>query len=205
MTKSEEKKVNKKKKTMAEKKKEQYSNDFFMLTMLLSVTAVLSTALKAYEFNLFNQTLVFSFLVFPFIIFISNYITKRHTFKESLFSIVISSLMMIAFLLLIDNLTNQRADILEIFGYLVSYFGSMFINLVIYYYIITNMTPKSIMIGLNYMFTIVLNSFLHLLFFNDLILSDSLWIQFTISIVVQFVISIFLVFIDRKIERGVEI
>ena len=90
MTKSEEKKVNKKKKTMAEKKKEQYSNDFFMLTMLLSVTAVLSTALKAYEFNLFNQTLVFSFLVFPFIIFISNYITKRHTFKESLFSIVIS-------------------------------------------------------------------------------------------------------------------
>ena len=38
-----------------------------------------------------------------------------------------------------------------------------------------------------------------------MILSDNLWIQFIISSVIQFIISVFLIYIDRKIERGVEL
>lgn len=203
MTKKEEKKVVRKRKT-TKKKKEEFSNDSFMLTMLLTVTCLLLTSLKAYQFTLFDQTLTFSVLILPIVIFISNYITKKEGFKNSLYSIIISSLMVVAFLLLIENLTNQKANVLEIFGYSLSCFVSLFINLSIYYYILINMSYKSIMIGLNYMFTIVLNSFIHLLFFNELVLTNSFWGQFTIAIIIQFILSIILICFDRKIERGIE-
>ena len=134
-----------------------------------------------------------------------NYITKKYGFKNSLFSIGVSTLVIVAFILLIDNLTNRQASITEISGFVVTYFGSMFINLLIYYYIILNMTSKSIMIGLNYLFTLVLNSFLYLLFFHELVLSSSLWMELTISFIIQFIISIGLIYCDRKIERGVNI
>ena len=67
------------------------------------------------------------------------------------------------------------------------------------------MTSKSIMIGLNYLFTLVLNSFLYLLFFHELVLSSSLLRELTISFIIQFIISIGLIYCDRKIERGVNI
>lgn len=197
------KKTKNKRSVKSRKSIEKYNNDIFMLSMLLSVTCVLAVALKTYQFTIFGNTLTFSLFIVPFIIFISNYITKKYGFKNSLFSIVVSTLMIVAFLLLIDNLTNRQASIMEIGGFIVIYFGSMFVNLLIYYYIILNMTSQSIMIGLNYLFTLVLNSFLYLLFFHNLVLSNSLWIELTLSFIIEFIISIGLIYCDRKIERGV--
>lgn len=182
---------------------EKYNNDILMFSILLSVVCILAVSLKSYHFTLFGNNLPFSLLIVPFTIFISNYITKKYGFKNSLFSIGVSTLVIVAFILLIDNLTNRQASIVEISGFVVTYFGSMFINLLIYYYIILNMTSKSIMIGLNYLFTLVLNSFLYLLFFHELVLSNSLWMELTISFIIQFIISVGLIYCDRKIERGV--
>lgn len=184
---------------------EKYNNDVFMFSILLSVICILAVSLKSYQFTVLGNTLPFSLFVVPFIIFISNYITKKFGFKNSLFSICISSLIIIAFLLLIYNLTNREASIFEMFGLTVTYFGSLFVNLLIYYYVIFNMTSKSIMIGLNYVFICFLNSFLYLLFFHEMVLSNSLWMQLTISFIIQFIISIGLIYCDRKIERGVNI
>lgn len=184
---------------------EKYNNDVFMFSILLSVICILAVSLKSYQFTVLGNTLPFSLFVVPFIIFISNYITKKFGFKNSLFSICVSSLMIIAFLLLIYNLTNREASIFEMFGLTVTYFGSLFVNLLIYYYVIFNMTSKSIMIGLNYVFICFLNSFLYLLFFHEMVLSNSLWMQLTISFIIQFIISIGLIYRDRKIERGVNI
>lgn len=202
-TKKSTKKTKNKRSVKSRKSIEKYNNDIFMLSMLLSVTCVLAVALKTYQFTIFGNTLTFSLFIVPFIIFISNYITKKYGFKNSLFSTVVSTLMIVAFLLLIDNLTNRQASIMEIGGFIVIYFGSMFVNLLIYYYIILNMTFQSIMIGLNYLFTLVLNSFLYLLFFHNLVLSNSLWIELTLSFIIEFIISIGLIYCDRKIERGV--
>lgn len=202
-TKKSTKKTKNKRSVKSRKSIEKYNNDIFMLSMLLSVTCVLAVALKTYQFTIFGSTLTFSLFIVPFIIFISNYITKKYGFKNSLFSTVVSTLMIVAFLLLIDNLTNRQASIMEIGGFIVIYFGSMFVNLLIYYYIILNMTFQSIMIGLNYLFTLVLNSFLYLLFFHNLVLSNSLWIELTLSFIIEFIISIGLIYCDRKIERGV--
>lgn len=182
---------------------ERKNNDYFMFTMLLSVICVLAVTLKDYSFTLFNTTLTVSLLIVPIIIFVSNYITKKYGFKHSLLAIVISSLMIVAFLLLMENLLNQAANISKILGCAGSYFISFVVNLAIYYYIILNMTSQNIMIGLNYMFTIVLNSFLYLVFFHKMILSNSLWKEFTVAIIIQFLISTIFVYFDRKIERGI--
>lgn len=196
------------KKTVIKRKdsiRRQRENDAFMLSMLLSVTCLLATSLKLYQFTLFHQPLSFSLLIIPIVVFISNYITKKYGFKDSLNGIIISSLMLIAFLILIKDLTNQQIDFIELLENFVTYFISLFINLSIYYYIISNMLSNHIMIGLTYMFTMVLNSFLYLLFFHGLVVSNNFWLEFTISIVIQFIISFVLVFFDTKIKRGTEI
>ena len=66
------------------------------------------------------------------------------------------------------------------------------------------MTTKITIIGLNYLFIIILNSFLYLLFFHDLVLTDSFSIEYSISIIIQFILSIILVYFDTKIKRGIE-
>ena len=181
-------------------KKEQFNDDAFWLTMLLSVTSVLLTLLNSYEFIIFNQHLAFSLIVIPIVVFINNYITKKHGFKNSLISIIISTLMIVSFLLLIENLTNQKADMIEIFGYSISYFTGIFVNLLVFYYISTKMSSKTFMLGLNYVFAIALNSFLQLLFFNEMVLTSGLWMQFIISIIIEFIISLALIYLNRKIK-----
>ena len=203
-----EKKVKSKTKEKNNRKKKvtkkEIENEFLLFTFLLATISVLATSLKSYTFLLFGLNITFSVFVLPCILFISNYITKKEGFKNSLYAVIISTLMVKAFLFLIENLTNQKANVMEILGYSLSNFVSLFINLAIYYYILINLSYKSIMVELNYMFAFILNSFINLLFLNNLAFTNNFWGQFKIAIVIQFIISIVLVCFDRKIERGIE-
>ncbi len=200
MVKKESKKSKNKKKNT---KKEQFNNDTFMFSMLLSVTCMLLVALKPYHFTLFSHSLTFSLLIIPIVIFISNYITKKYNFQNSFMSIIISTLMMIAFLLLVTNLTNKPVKLIEILGDPICYFISMFINLAIYYYILTNISTKSSMIIINYLFTMLLYTFLCIIFFNNIVLTNNFWTELLICSIIQFFISLILVYFDMKIERGI--
>ena len=115
------------------KKKETIQNDSFIFIMLLATISTLAVALKDYTFSMIGINITFSIFIIPFILFTSNYITKKYGFKETLYGILISSLIIVTFLVLIKDLTNQRVIVLELLGYFFSYFISMFINLSIYY------------------------------------------------------------------------
>ena len=52
--------------------------------------------------------------VIPFILFISDYITKKYGFKETLYGILVSSLIIVTFLVLIKDLTNQKVIVLDL-------------------------------------------------------------------------------------------
>lgn len=186
-----------------EELKEKESNEVFMFSILLSVICILKTALNSYTFTLFNSSISFSIVLVPIIIFISNYITKKYGFKNSLNSIIISTLMVIAFIILIYDLENQPIVFLNLVNNFISYFVSLFINLSIYYYILTTMEEKPIIIGLNYMFSVVLNLFFTIFLLQGLVMTESMWNAFTISIIIDFVIVLLFVFLDKKVKRGV--
>lgn len=186
------------------KKKETIQNDSFIFIMLLATISTLAVALKDYTFSMIGINSTFSIFIIPFILFTSNYITKKYGFKETLYGILISSLIIVTFLVLIKDLTNQRVIVLELLGYFFSYFISMFINLSIYYYIILNFKSNVILIYLNYVFSLIINHLMYLIFLHNMIMTDNFWKSYFVSIIIEMVISIGLVFIDSKIERGIE-
>lgn len=186
------------------KKKEIIQNDSFIFIMLLATISTLAVALKDYTFSMIGINITFSIFIIPFILFTSNYITKKYGFKETLYGILISSLIIVTFLVLIKDLTNQRVIVLELLGYFFSYFISMFINLSIYYYIILNFKSNVILIYLNYVFSLIINHLMYLIFLHNMIMTDNFWKSYFVSIIIEMVISIGLVFIDNKIKRGIE-
>lgn len=186
------------------KKKEIIQNDSFIFIMLLATISTLAVALKDYTFSMIGINITFSIFIIPFILFTSNYITKKYGFKETLYGILISSLIIVTFLVLIKDLTNQRVIVLELLGYFFSYFISMFINLSIYYYIILNFKSNVILIYLNYVFSLIINHLMYLIFLHNMIMTDNFWKSYFVSIIIEIVISIGLVFIDSKIKRGIE-
>ena len=186
------------------KKKEIIQNDSFIFIMLLATISILAVSLKDYTFSIGGIDIIFSIFVIPFILFISDYITKKYGFKETLYGILVSSLIIVTFLVLIKDLTNQKVIVLELLGYFFSYFISMLINLSIYYYIILNFKSNVILIYINYVFSLIINHLMYLIFLHNMIMTDNFWKSYFVSIIIEMVIFIGLVFIDSKIERGIE-
>lgn len=183
-------------------KKEQIKNDSFMFVMLLATMSILAVALRDYYFNIKSISITFSIFVIPFILFISNYITKKYGFKISLQGIFISALIIVTFLVLMKDLTNQQVILLELLGYFFSYFISMFINLAIYYYIILNFENNIILTYINYIFSLIINHLMYLIFLHNMIMTNKFWQGYFISIIIESIISIGLALIDGKISHG---
>ena len=185
-------------------KKTNTSNDSLMLCMLLSTISILAVTLQDYSFTLGKLPISFSIFVLPFILFTSNYITKKYGFKISLQSIFISSLMIVAFLIFIQDLLNQPVVILDLLGNFVSYFMSLVIHLSIYYYILTNFKENAFLIYFNYIFSMIMHHSIYLLFLYQLVATEVFWDNYFISIIIQGILAIGLVMIDKKIEGNIE-
>ena len=78
----------KKKKKITDKEIE---NEFLLYAFLLSSISLVGVSLKYYTFPLLGFNITYSVFVLPIILFISNYITKKFSFKYSLKAIIIST------------------------------------------------------------------------------------------------------------------
>lgn len=196
------KKSEKKKKKLDQKEIE---NDFLLFCFLLSTFAMLTSALQKYSFPISGYSISFSIIIFPSLIFISNYITKKFGFKRSFLSIVISSLVIIAFVILIQDLLGKRIDLIEIGANCLSSFVSLIINLWIYYYIVINIEPRyeSIWTYIGYIFAIAINHIIFMLFSTNMVVVDHFWISYFISIIIEAIVSILFVYFDHRIKRGI--
>ncbi|MCI8347292.1 MAG: hypothetical protein HFJ12_05055 [Bacilli bacterium] len=186
------------------KQKRAIKNDGLLLAMLLSTVSILAVALKDYSFYLGGLQITFAVFVIPIILFVSNYITKKYGFKTSLQSILVSSLIIVAFIILIKDLVNQKIILIELVGHFVSYFVSLFINLSIYYYILINFRENQFLIYFDYIFSIVIHHMLYLLFLYHMVITDRFWNHYFGAIAIQGILAIALVMIDKKIERGIK-
>ena len=193
------------KKTIKKKKKKVEHNDSWMFAMLLSVICILAIALSSFHFHLLNTSLSFSIFVIPVVIFTSNYITKEYGFSDSLKSILIACLIIVAFSMLIKDLVNQKLVLFDILLPFIIYFVSLFVNLAIYYYDLINFGAHKILTYLNYVFTFAVYYLFYLLYFHNYTITNNFWKEYFISIGAGALIAIFGVYIDSKIKRGLDV
>lgn len=189
--------------TKKKKVQKKNTNDSWMFAMLLSVFCILAVSLKTYQFHLMNTSLSFSVFVIPILVFISNYITKKYGFSDSFKSILIASLIVVAFLILIQDLTNRKLILLDIILPFIIYFISLFLNLAIYYYNLINMDEHKLLTYFNYIFTLMIYYLLYLLYSHNYIITNSFWKEYFISIIIGGILSFGAIYIDSKIVRGI--
>lgn len=186
------------------KNKKELYNDSWMFTLLLSTLVILVEALKSYTFKIGNINLTYSLVLLPLIYLITNFITKKYNFKKSISAICLSAVAMVLFVVVMCFAINRPFQIMSIAGEFSAYIVSQFVNLTIYCFLLNNTKSPFILVFANYMFSLVVFYMFYTLIYLNLIILDTFWIGYFITLLIQIVICLFLTAIDKKIVRGRE-
>lgn len=178
-------------------------NDSWMYIFLLSTIVILADSLKTYTFNIKDIAITYSIFLLPTIYFVSSYITKKYGYKKGLSSIIISSLSLIAFLLLMNFAIGRDMSFSSISGQLCGYIISQVVNITIYKFLLNNTTSPYILVFLNYVFSLIVYYMIYTLIHLDMIILDSFWTSYFIVLGIQSIIYIGLTIVDKNIKIGI--
>lgn len=177
-------------------------NDSWMYILLLSTIVILGESLKTYTFSLLGVNLTYVIFLLPFIFMVTNYITKKYGFKRTLTAIIISSISLIAFVLLMNFAIGKTFTISSISGGFAGYLVSQTINTMIYKFLLVNTNSPYLLVLLNYVFGYIVFYMLYAIVRMDLVIADTFWIGYFITLFIQTLMSMGLATIDKKIKVG---
>ena len=186
---------------MREIKKDIYQ-DSYIYMFLLSAFLILIESLKTYSFKIFSVNLSYTLFVLPFVYLFSNYINKKFGPKKCLIATIVSSICLVLYYLIMCYILSLTIDIKSILGELSGYIVSQLINFLIYQFLLNNTKSPSILVYLNYLFSLVIYYLFYILIYLDLIILDNFWITFLITILIQAIICIPITIFDKKVKRG---
>ncbi len=177
-------------------------NDCWMYIILLTTIVILAESLKTYSFNILSVNLTYSVLLLPFIFALTNYITKKYGFRRTLIAILVSVISLIGFILLMNFAIGRDFIFSSISGSLLGYIISQSVNTMIYKFLLVNTDSPYILVLLNYIFAYIVFYMLYTLVNRDIVITDTFWVGYFISIIIQTIMSIILTYLDKKVKVG---
>lgn len=177
-------------------------NDSWMYILLLSTLVILSESLKTYSFTVFNAKLTYVVFLLPLIYMVTNYITKKYGFRRTLTAIIISALSLILFILLMNFAIGRVFDFSSISGGLLGYVISQLVNTMIYKFLLVNTNSPYLLVLLNYIFAYIVFYMLYSIVHMNLVVTDTFWMGYFITLGIQTIMSIGLTYLDKKIKVG---
>lgn len=189
------------------KKKQTHENlydDCWMYILLLTTLVILLESLKTYTFKIAGINLTYSLFPLPFIYLLTNYIAKKYDYKKSIAAIAISGVLFVCFVATISFALGERLVLSSISGEFCAYVASQFVNLTIYMFIINNTNSPYLLIFLNYLFSLIVYYMFYTLIYLHLIILDTYWKGYFITLGIQTIICLLIALLDKKVARGLE-
>lgn len=187
---------------MTKKVKKLY-DDSWMYILLLTTLVILLYSLSSYQLEISGIKLSYSVFGLPFAFFITNYITKKYNYAKAITAIAASGVSMVLFILIMNFALGKVTILSNVSGHFCAYVISQFVNLMIYYFLLQNTTPKLPLVFLSYVFAAIVFYMFYTLIYLDMMVVDSYWKGYFISLAIQSVVSLCLAIIDTKfIKRG---
>ena len=177
-------------------KHEEVSSWIYIL--LLTAIAILGWVLGKFDFNIGKASLTFAIFAYPFRYFVANIITKKFGYKETMNAISYSACLMLLFMIVASLLGQRDIDYIPITGEIFGYLASQMINLTIYYYLYMNTDGNKLMILATYIFTMLVDNLISMLFISRMIIVDAFWRTYFVTILIESTISIILIKFDEK-------
>ncbi len=187
---------------MTKKVKKLY-DDSWMYILLLTTLTIFLYSLSSYQFEMSGIKLSYSVLGLPLIFFIANYITKKYNYAKTITAIAASGVAMVLFILIMNFALGKGTVLSNVSGHFCAYVISQFVNLMIYYFLLQNTTSKLPLVFLTYVFSIIVFYMFYTLIYLDMMVGDSYWKGYFISLGIQSIVCLFLAIMDTKlIKRG---
>ncbi|MBQ9019373.1 MAG: hypothetical protein IJ097_03610 [Bacilli bacterium] len=177
-------------------------NDCWIFILLLTTLVILTESMKVYTFNIFEIDLTYALFLLPFSYFIVNYIAKKYDYKKAIAAIAISGVIFVSFTCIISYLVSNNLMLDSIAGELCAYVVSQFINLTIYMFLLNNTPSLFVLVLFNYLFALVVYYMIYTLLYLNMVVGDTYWIGYFITLIIQFILCIIITIIDKKIKRG---
>ncbi len=177
-------------------------NDSWMYILLLSTILILTESVKSFNFTFMNVELTFSLFLIPVIFWLTNYITKVYGFRRTLGAIIISIVSMIMFVILMSFAVGKTIDFSVLSGSILGYIISQLVNTMIYKFLLVNTNSPYILVLLNYIFGFIVFYMLYTIVHLDIIITDTFWKSYFITLGIQSIMSIGLTLIDKKTKVG---
>ncbi|MBQ8132654.1 MAG: hypothetical protein IJ193_09195 [Bacilli bacterium] len=186
------------------KKNKMVENDSWLYTLLLSTLVILTESLKTYTFHINGVDLTYSLFLLPLIYLLTNYITKKYNYAKSVSAICLSGVAMATFVMVMSIGLGITIRFPSLVAELGAYIASQIVNLFIYYFLLQNTNQPVILTIMNYLFALVVYYMLYTLFDMDYVITDTYWIGYFTTLVIQLAECIILGIIDKNIKRGLE-
>jgi len=186
------------------KRKKDIYNDSWMYILLLITLVILTESLKTYTFNVGNADLTYSVFLLPIIYFLTNYITRKYDYRKGVAAICLSAVSMVLFIGLMNITFQKNFTLISIVGEFCGYVVSQFVNLTLYYFVIKNTTSPYLLLFTNYIFSLVVFYMVYTFMALQLLVIESYWIGYFITLTIQIMICLVLSLIDFLEQKGRE-
>lgn len=183
-------------------KKNKKENDVWIYVLLLTTLLILTESLKTYTFRVMKVDLTFSLFLLPIAYFLIDLIAKKYDYKRAIAAIAVSAVIFTSFSFIMAYFIESNYILRSISGEFCAYVVSSFVNLTIYMFLLNNTETPQILVIFNYIFSLVAYYMFYTLIYLNMIIFDTYWMGYFITLSIQVFICIGLSIVDRKIERG---
>ncbi len=187
------------KKNMTKKRvvKREEVGSWVYILLLTSIT-ILGWVLGQFDFTAGKVVLTVAIFAYPFRYFVANIITKKYGYKETMNGISYSACLLLLFAIVANLLVNHDIDYVPLTGELFGYMVSQMINLSIYYYLLINANDEKIPYLGAYVVAMLADTLVSMLFASRLVILSSFWKSYFVTILIETIIAIFLIYFDKK-------
>ncbi len=173
-----------------------YYSESWIYIMLLTTLTIFMTSLDSYTFIFLNTTLSYGIFLLPLVFYIVMYIVRKYRFLDGLLSVIISSVLLLLFSYIMSLVAAVEFNFQEVSILLFSYMFAQLINIFIYYFLVNNTKIPFTLILLNLFFASVIYQFIYVIISLDLLITESYWMAYFITLGIQLVVSLFITTIE---------
>lgn len=183
-------------------KKNKKDNDVWIYVLLLTTLLILTESLKTYTFRVMDVDLTFSLFLLPIAYFLIDLIAKKYDYKRAIAAIAVSAVVFTSFSFIMAYFIESNYILRSISGEFCAYVVSSFVNLTIYMFLLNNTETPQVLVLFNYIFSLVVYYMFYTLIYLNMIMFDTYWMGYFITLSIQVFICLGLSIVDRRIKRG---
>lgn len=183
-------------------KKNKKETDLWVYVLLLTTLVILTESLKTYTFRIMGVDLTYSLFLLPIAYLLIGIIAKKFDYKKAIASIAISAVVFVSFSFVVSLFLNGEYILRSVSGEFCAYVLSSFTFLTIYVFLLNNTESPQLLVAVTILFSLVVYYMFYTLMYMNMVITDTYWAGYILTLIIQFPICICLSIIDKHTPRG---